>query len=103
MDYASQRHAGISRVCLKVTGSQLRLTRGELVVAETSLITLVCLAPGWVIYALFVRIVRCQENMKYEKSAEYRLSEFLSLGFIDLYLSSLIWKIDIISSTVELF
>ena len=65
--------------------------------------TLVCLAPGWVIYALFVRIVRCQENMKYEKSAEYRLSEFLSLGFIDLYLSSLIWKIGIISSTVEFF
>lgn len=103
MDYASQRHAGISRVCLKVTGSQLRLTRGELVVAETSLNTLVCLAPGWVIYALFVRIVRCQENMKYEKSAEYRLSEFLSLGFIDLYLSSLIWKIGVISSTVESF
>lgn len=102
MGYASQRHAGISRVCLKVTGSQLRLIRGELV-AETSLITLVCLAPGWVIYALFVRIVRCQENMKYEKSAEYRLSEFLSLGFIDLYLSFLIWKIGIISSTVELF
>ena len=92
MDYASQRHAGISRVCLKFTGSQLRLTRGELVVAETSLITLVCLAPGWVIHALFVKIVRCQENMKYEKSAEYKLSEFLSLGFINCILAFLSGK-----------
>lgn len=91
MDYASQRHAGISRVCLKVTGSQLRLTRGELV-AETGLITLVRLAPGWVIHALFVKIVRCQENMKCEKSAEDKLSEFLSLGFINCILAFLSGK-----------
>lgn len=45
--------------------------------AGTSVITLVCLSPGWVIHDLFVRMVRDLENTQFSKFA-IDISEFPS-------------------------
>ena len=66
-EYASKRHDRISLVYLNVTRSQSRSEQEGELVTGTSLVTLAHLVAEVGCSKLFVKMLRDQENMKFQK------------------------------------